>query len=177
MKRLIPANGTLANAAILALCALWLSGSGPAFAQTDPGSPMHAYASRYGDGWNCRPGYDRKAQSSGRGWACNRGLRVAGATCARIKIPSNGFLGKYGDDWRCERGFTKRGENCALLAIPKSAYLDPSGSGWECERGFTREKAACTALTVPANAYILSSGHEWSCADGFRRNTETCIPQ
>src|SRR6186713_3374084 len=145
----------------LAACLLSFSLAAVASAQTVSDSPpIHAEVSRYG-GWDCLPGYDRKAQ-----------------TCIPIKVPPNAYLDASHNQWECDRGYAKVQKACVAVKVPVNAYAEnyPFSSGWRCNRGYRQDGPGCTRIVVPQNAYSLelASGRGWECNRGFRLAGETC---
>src|ERR1700759_247040 len=119
----------------LATYGLGVAVAGGAIAQTAPGLlPMHAQVSRYGSGWNCVPGYDRKAQ-----------------TCIPIDVPPNAYLDIPHNRWECDRGYVSNQKSCVAVKVPDNAYAEDYsfGSGWRCNRGYRQSERGCTRIVVP----------------------------
>ncbi len=92
----------------LFLCTLLLSVSAVAAAIDAAGAlPSHARASRYGSGWDCLQGYDRKDEA-----------------CVRIEVPANAYFNSSSNRWDCSRGYLKSGQQCLAVKVPDNAYAD-----------------------------------------------------
>jgi hypothetical protein len=113
--------------ALLAV-ALW-----PGVAATQEGSagtaPPNAHMKRYGGGWECDRGYQKRAES-----------------CIPVEVPSNGYLDASGRDWACERGFKKGRRSCLALQLPTHAHLGYSGNRWACDPGYRQRGETCTVV-------------------------------
>jgi hypothetical protein len=179
-------------AALLALTAL------PAAAQDGTGpAPENAHDRRFGNGWDCDPGYrvaegvcvalDMPAnafatgRTHGTGWACQHGYReLRGGTCEAIHIPANAFLDASGLGWECSRGYRKRGDECTSIEVPSNAYLSDRGvgPGWECNRGHVARAGTCEPIVIPQNAYATNASHgsAWRCERGFVQIGSRCDP-
>src|SRR4051812_39045381 len=90
----------------LLLCTFLLSVSGLAGAiEAVSALPSHARASRYGNGWYCLQGYERKDQA-----------------CVRVRVPANAYFNPSSNGWDCRRGYLRSGQQCVAVKVPDHAY-------------------------------------------------------
>ena len=180
----------------LVIFAVQITAPHDAFAQkVAVGLPDNAEARRYGNGWECKQGYQKVREtcvkvkvpkngylsdtSFGRGWECSHGYRDVNDKCIVIGVPRNGYLDSGGDRWECDRGFLKAEKSCAAIKVPKNGYLADatSGAGWACERGYRATKQDCVAVKVPANGILTDStfGAGWVCGRGYQATENDCV--
>lgn len=80
------------------------------------GIPEHAEARRYGNGWQCKPGY-----------------RESNDACAEIKVHENGYAtnSPVRQGWECRHDLEEADGTCEPMRVPANAVLDPlAGDGW-----------------------------------------------
>ena len=142
---------TSALISALAVCALAVPVHGQSVASS---IPEYAQPKRYGQGWECKPGY-----------------RSAGETCDEILVPENAYAtdGALGKGWKCMHGFVGKDEACVPVVVPANAYLISSGDGWRCQRMYRRIDDGCEAISPPANGFFVSGGSssQLKCDWGF----------
>jgi hypothetical protein len=165
---------------------LILGMAGSSFAQA---LPENAYASPYGQGWDCVKGYYKSGQKClkvqppenaglnylGNGWDCNRGYYISGQNCLKVEIPENAGLNYLGNGWQCNRGYYKSGQSCLKIQLPENAIIDYLGNGWECNRGYYKSSQNCLKVQIPTNASLNYLGNGWDCNKGFKKSGNSCV--